>query len=110
MSIIDDILASNKAGSSLFQALRGFTDNMDMVGFSIFIRTDPSYSPTVDNNRKIEGMDGKPIEGVLVNSTGMGTILTARASLNGLKKLLDDPRVVSVEGSRPLRLNQAPSP
>lgn len=98
MSLKSDLLKSPKLSSNLVMQLMQLDDATDPSKplFSAFVQLDsatPFSTPHVQ-----------------VNMTA-GTIATAHGiSLQGLKELVDSPRVKSVQGSTKMRPTSAPRP
>jgi hypothetical protein len=98
--IVCELQSSSKIGVKLNMDLLHLKEdsNLDEMNISVFIRG----SLSVDSENHVLDKDGKPVAGVVIHSIG-GNISTARASLNGLRNLLDAPGLGHIEGSAPLQ-------
>ena len=99
MSLKDELSQSRKLDPRLRVQILRLDDGTDpdQPLFSALLRLDTEQPLSVP--------------GALVTTHGAGNIFTAHEiSLNGLKNLVDSPRVSYVEGGRPLYPDQAQRP
>jgi hypothetical protein len=93
MSLKNELIASKKLSFDFQRAVARLDDNVNP--------DTPLFSAAVQTSE--EGIRLDNIAGVTIGMT-VGDIQTVRSvSLNGLKSLIDNEDVISIQGARPLR-------
>lgn len=88
MSLSEDLSKSSKISFNIAATLQQLGDvPADKKVLTVIFKTNSSIA--------------EPIDGVKIRAD-IGTIYTADVSLNGLQKLADDKRVISIQGGQPL--------